>query len=158
MLASQAVTTAHTPESPRASGRRLHIRESQRESPDRQPNRLPGLTADWKVLRRLCSQTGSVSSLFAPEATDCLQVGPGLPPKWPYRLVPDRSGPIKVGEHVPLFNSDFSMARSRVIAAIALTRTIRECAKRGLPQGTARLGNPHEPCYPPSARQAEGLT
>jgi len=33
-------------------------------------------------------------SLFAPEATDCLQEGPGLPPKRPYRLVARSLGPL----------------------------------------------------------------
>src|SRR4051812_45216899 len=66
-------------------------------------------------------------SLVAPEARDCLHEGPGLPPKWPYRLTPDCSGPAKVGGHARLFQSDFSMAPPRAIAAIALTN--------GLPGG-----------------------
>ena len=61
-------------------------------------------------------------SSVASEATDCSQEGPGLPPKWPYRLLPDRSGLLKVDEETPLFKIAFSMARTPAIADIALTR------------------------------------
>ena len=60
-------------------------------------------------------------SSVASEATDCSQEGPGLPPKWPYRLLPDRSGLLKVDEETPLFKIAFSMARTRAIADISLT-------------------------------------
>jgi hypothetical protein len=56
------------------------------------------------------------------EATDCLQEGPGLPPKWPYRLAPDRSGLLKIDEEIPQFKIAFSMAQTSAIAHIALTR------------------------------------
>ena len=49
----------------------------------------------------------------ASEARDCFQEGPGLPPKWPYRLVPDRSGPCKLRRRPGGFPICFSMARAR---------------------------------------------
>jgi hypothetical protein len=76
--------------------------------------------------------------LSAPEATDCLQEGPGLPPKWPYRLMPDHSSPMKLGQCPALFKSVFSMAVLPMIADIALTslprfsRKARAFSIRGL--------------------------
>jgi hypothetical protein len=60
-------------------------------------------------------------SLFAPEATDCLQEGPGLPQSGPTGWLPDHSDPSKVGLPRRLFQSEFSMTHRRMIAAFALT-------------------------------------
>jgi hypothetical protein len=46
-------------------------------------------------------------SPIAPEARDCFQVGPGLPPKWPYRLAPDHSGVFRLGHGIAVCKSDF---------------------------------------------------
>jgi hypothetical protein len=64
-------------------------------------------------------------SPIAPEARDCFQVGPGLPPKWPYRQMPDHSDPFKLGECRAVFKPEFSMVPADAIAAIALTRSER---------------------------------
>jgi hypothetical protein len=60
-------------------------------------------------------------SLVAPEARDCFQEGPGLPPKWPYRLMSDDSDVSKLGEGSPSFNGAFSMTGGVAIADIVLT-------------------------------------
>ena len=88
------------------------------------------------------------------EATDCSQEGPGLPPKWPYRLLPDRSGLFKIDEEIPHFKITFSMARTPAIADIALTRV----AALGLNPILPRLGFfIAKPCYrPPSDERHSG--
>lgn len=53
---------------------------------------------------------------------DCFQVGPGLPPKRPYRLMPDHSDTFKVVQRTAHFKAAFSMAVEQAIADIALTR------------------------------------
>jgi hypothetical protein len=40
---------------------------------------------------------------------------------WPYRLMPDRSGPSKLGEAARLFKDAFSMGAEIAIEPIALT-------------------------------------
>jgi hypothetical protein len=99
----------------------LHIEEARTErSPDRRRNRLPGLTADTRSLPP-GSQPGSVTSPIAPEARDCFQVGPGLPPKWPYRRTPDRSDPLNLRQRRRVFKPQFSMVHSALIADFGLT-------------------------------------
>jgi hypothetical protein len=67
------------------------------------------------------SRTRSVMSPVAPEARDCFQEGPGLPPKWPYRLTPDCSDLPKIGQGSLAFKALFSMTRDLLIGAIVLT-------------------------------------
>ena len=68
-------------------------------------------------------------SSVASEATDCSQEGPGLPPKWPYRLVPDRSGTVKLGRDGPDCKSVFSMGLATSIArtTFGLSRGRQSC-------------------------------
>ncbi len=65
-------------------------------------------------------------SLVAQEAMDCFQVGPGLPPKWPYRLTPDHSDQLRVGERGGLFKASFSMDGDTAIAYIELTAVAQQ--------------------------------
>jgi hypothetical protein len=104
---------------PAAAGRREAAKQKE-ESPDRRRNHLPGLAADTRSCR-LGPQPGSVMSPVAPEARDCFQLGPGLPPKWPYRRMPDHSDPSNLGEGRAGFKPIFSMARPAAIADIGLT-------------------------------------
>ena len=48
-------------------------------------------------------------------------MGPGLPPKWPYRLVPDRSDALNLGEGGPVFKGHVSMGGARAIDRKLLT-------------------------------------
>lgn len=78
----------------------------------------------WQPTRgpcRLGSQPESVMSPIAPEAMDCLQLGPGLPPKWPYRQMPDRSDTSNLRPALLGSKRKFSMGRGPAIADIGLT-------------------------------------
>ena len=90
----------------------------ERESPARKLAPPAGLTAGRN--RSVWVRDGQERALRA-GGNDCLQEGPGLPPKWPYRLMPDSSGPMKVGEARMFFKSVFSMVQVALIGAFGLT-------------------------------------
>jgi hypothetical protein len=98
------------------------------------------------------SRTGSVMSPVTPEARDCFQEGPGLPPKRPYRLMPDCSDPSKLGQGGLGFKPLFSMTGDLAIGAIVLTgagRGVGNCA--GAPPVSGH-------CWPTLPQRMSGLS
>jgi hypothetical protein len=90
----------------------------------------------------------------APEARDCFQVGPGLPPKWPYRLTPETTGTFKLDEQPRIFKRGFSIAGGAAIAHIALTSSLAVPEIEALPW----LGSPAKGCYRVKAPTSGRLT
>jgi hypothetical protein len=77
---------------------------------------------------------------------DCLQVGPGLPRVWPYRLAPDLSGAHKVGEGRPDYQCAFSIAPGALIAGGPDRRRPEPRLLGFLTGGTSPAGAPTSGC------------
>jgi hypothetical protein len=116
----RAVTQAHTS----ADAKPLAARLPETRKPGQAAKPSAGLGGRHEVLAAWVRNQRVFMSPIAPEARDCFQVGPGLPPKWPYRRMPDDSDPFKLGECRAVFKAVFSMAGSRAIAAIGLTGAV----------------------------------
>lgn len=89
--------------------------------------------------------TGRLMSALRRKQCIASKRGRGCHRTWPYRLRPDRSGPVKLGEAARNFKSDFSMIGSRAIDRLALTGSTPRRAFR----------KPYAPIFgrPPAIRQ-----